>query len=134
MRALPDVTASPFPFQSSVRQFSHALNRCSPQQFLEMGTLHQEMLQQEKSLDFYVELLRKDQLDENVQLEALEKCVNYFACVYASHFRDTCNGVWLLTDQAKALLSAADGLILLSNRVHSMMQVRYSEWFISVQQ
>lgn len=91
-----------------------------------MGTLHQEMLQQEKSVDFYVELLRKDQLDENVQLEALEKSVNYFSCIYASQFKETVNGVWLLTDQAKALLSAADGLILLSNRVHSIMQVLFS--------
>ena len=77
---------------------------------------------QEKSLDMYVELLRKDQLDENVQLEALEKIVNYFSSIYAVQFSSVFNGVTLLTDQSKVLMAAADGLTILSNRIQSMMQ------------
>ena len=80
------------------------------------------MIVQEKSLDMYVELLRKDQLDENVQLEALEKIVTYFSSIYAVQFSSVFNGVTLLTDQSKVLLAASDGLIVLSNRVQSMMQ------------
>lgn len=109
--------------QGVVRQFAHALNSCSPQQFLELGTLHQEMLQQEKALDFYVELLRKDQLDENVQLEPIEKVVTYFNSIYAVQFSSVTNGVALLTDHAKILLAACSGLTALGNRVQSMMQV-----------
>lgn len=81
------------------------------------------MLQQEKALDFYVELLRKDQLDENVQLEALEKVVTYFNSIYAVQFSSVTNGVALLTDHAKILLAACCGLNALSTRVQSMMQV-----------
>jgi dynactin 1 len=81
-----------------------------------MGTLHQEMLQQEKAIDFYVELLRKDQLDENVQLDALEKVVNYFNSIYAVQFSSVINGVHLLTDHSKVLLASCCGL--------TMMQVR----------
>jgi hypothetical protein len=78
-----------------------------PQQFLEMRTLHyQEMLQQEKAIDFYVELLRKDQLDENVQLDALEKVVNYFNSIYAVQFSSVVNGAALLTDHGKVLLAS----------------------------
>ena len=117
--------------QGVVRQFSHALNSCSPQQFLEMGTLHQEMLQQEKALDFYVELLRKDQLDENVQLEALEKVVTYFNSIYAVQFSSTVNGVALLTDHSKVLLATCGGLMALGNRVQSMMQVTI-DWMIDL--
>lgn len=111
-----------FALQGVVRQFSYALNSCSPQQFLEMGTLHQEMLQQEKAIDFYVELLRKDQLDENVQLEALEKVVTYFNSIYAVQFSSFTNGVALLTDHAKVLLASCCGLTALGSRVQSMMQ------------
>jgi len=88
-----------------------------------MGGLYPEMVQQEKALDMYVELLRKDQLDENVQLEALEKVATYFHSIYAVQFSGIHNGVALLTDQAKVLLAAADGLNLLSNRINSVMQV-----------
>ena len=96
-----------------------------------MGTLHQEMLQQEKALDFYVELLRKDQLDENVQLEALEKVVTYFNSIYAVQFSSTVNGVALLTDHSKVLLATCGGLMALGNRVQSMMQVTI-DWMIDL--
>jgi dynactin 1 len=89
-----------------------------------MGTLHQEMLQQEKAIDFYVELLRKDQLDENVQLDALEKVVNYFNSIYAVQFSSVINGVHLLTDHSKVLLASFCGLTALGTRVQAMMQVR----------
>ena len=57
-----------------------------------------------------------------MQLEALEKVVTYFHSIYAVQFGGVHNGVNLLTDQAKVLLAAADGLVLLGNRVQSMMQ------------
>lgn len=120
-----------FDIQGVVRQFLHALNSCSPQQFLEFGTLHQEMLQQEKALDFYVELLRKDQLDENVQLDALEKVVVYFNSIYAVQFSAVVNGAALLTDHAKILLAACCGLATLSDRVQSMLQVNLTHICLS---
>ena len=51
-------------FQCICRQYSNALNNCAPEQFLEIGAFYPEMIVQEKSVDFYVELLRKDQVND----------------------------------------------------------------------
>ena len=50
-----------------------------------MGTLYPEMSAHERAVDFYIELLRKDQLDENVPIETIEKCLNYFQHIYPLH-------------------------------------------------
>jgi len=111
--------------QGVVRQYSLALGSCSPQQFLEIGAVHAEMSQQEKALDMYVDLLRKDQLDENIQLDPLEKIMTYFNSIYTAHFSSLCHGVSLLTDHSKVLLAVSDGLTVLSHRVQHMMQTGY---------
>ena len=50
-------------FQSiSFFQYETALNTCDPQTLLRIGTLYPEMSVHEKSVDFYIELLRKDQV------------------------------------------------------------------------
>jgi len=82
------------------------------------------MSQQEKALDTYVDLLRKDQLDENIQLDTLEKILAYFNTIHTVHFSFQSHGVSLLTDHSKALLAASDGLTVLSQRVQHMMQVK----------
>lgn len=43
-----------------------------------MGTLHSEMSVHERTLDFLIELLHKDQLDETVQVEPLTKAIKYY--------------------------------------------------------
>lgn len=46
--------------------------------FKRMGTLHSEMSVHERSLDFLIDLLHKDQLDETVQVEPLTKAIKYY--------------------------------------------------------
>lgn len=61
---------------AQLRQFESALNGCAPETFLKMGTLYPEMSVHEKAgLDFYIDLLRKSQLDENVPIDNAEKCL-----------------------------------------------------------
>lgn len=43
-----------------------------------MGTLYSEMSVHERSLDFLIDLLHKDQLDETVQVEPLTKAIKYY--------------------------------------------------------
>lgn len=43
-----------------------------------MGTLYPEMSVHERSLDFLIELLHKDQLDETVNVEPLTKAIKYY--------------------------------------------------------
>ena len=45
---------------------------------LKVGTLLPELAVHEKSVDHFIELLRKDQLDENTSMEPLEKSISYF--------------------------------------------------------
>lgn len=55
-----------------------ALNTCSVDVFKRMGTLYSEMNFHERSLDYFINLLHKDQLDETVQVEPLTKAVKYY--------------------------------------------------------
>lgn len=43
-----------------------------------MGTLYSEMNFHERSLDYFIDLLHKDQLDETVQVEPLTKAIKYY--------------------------------------------------------
>lgn len=43
-----------------------------------MGTLYSEMSVHERSLDFFIDLLHKDQLDETVHVEPLTKAIKYY--------------------------------------------------------
>lgn len=71
--------------QCSVIYFIHqifspprALNCCSVQVYMQMGTLYSEMSVHERSLDFFIDLLHKDQLDETVHVEPLTKAIKYY--------------------------------------------------------
>lgn len=55
-----------------------ALKTCSVDVFKRMGTLHSEMSFHERSLDYFIDLLHKDQLDETVQVEPLTKTIKYY--------------------------------------------------------
>ena len=70
---------------TTLHQYNYALSTCSPEVFLKIGTLFPEMSAHEKSVDFYIELLRKDQLDENVPIDGMEKCLHYFQSIYPLH-------------------------------------------------
>lgn len=70
------------------------------------------MLAQEKSVDNLIELLKRDQLDENVPTEALERCINYFNYMYPLLLSEDSqlNHNQLLIDNVKALNSALDSI------------------------
>ncbi len=113
-----------------MQQFETALNTCEPQTLLRIGTLYSEMAVHEKSVDFYIDLLRKDQvgllvvrktssldnknldffqLDENVPLENLEKSLHYFGQIYPLHLSgEKINHGKFLANHLKVFSSAAD--------------------------
>uniref|UniRef100_A0A4W4GT44 Dynactin subunit 1 n=1 Tax=Electrophorus electricus TaxID=8005 RepID=A0A4W4GT44_ELEEL len=67
--------------QAILHKYEQALNQCSVEVFKRMGTLYSEMSVHERSLDFLIDLLHKDQLDETVQVEPLTKAIKYYQCV-----------------------------------------------------
>lgn len=59
-----------------------------------------------------MELVKRDQLDENIHSEAIEKCVNYFNTMYPIllGIENPQNHTLLLSDNVKTLSSACDGI------------------------
>lgn len=95
----------------TLHQFNHALSTCSVDTLLRVGTLYPEMSVHEKGLDFYIELLHKGQLDENVHVTNLEKTVSYFDTIYPMNLAESkTNCDVFLADHVKMGLAAVDNL------------------------
>ncbi|KAH3855895.1 hypothetical protein DPMN_098470, partial [Dreissena polymorpha] len=95
--------------QSVMRQYDSALKTCSVDLFLKVGTLLPEMAAHEKSLDHYIDLLRKDQLDETTSVELLEKSINFFQQLYSVHLSgEEVNCTTFMNDQTRLVLSACE--------------------------
>ena len=108
----------------TLNQFHTALNCCNPESFLRMGTLYPEMSVHERAVDFYIELLRKDQLDENVPIETIEKSLTYFQQIFPLHLGQDPNLVnhgQVLSDSLKTYNAACDCLHQLSSMIKCMM-------------
>ncbi|KAF5292478.1 hypothetical protein FQA39_LY14025 [Lamprigera yunnana] len=101
-----------YSLQTILHQYQYALNTCKPEVLLKVGGSQAEMAIQEKIIDGFVELIKRDQLDENIHSEAIEKCVNYFNTLYPILLGpdNPVNHTILLSDNIKALLSACDGI------------------------
>ncbi|XP_019625967.1 PREDICTED: dynactin subunit 1-like isoform X19 [Branchiostoma belcheri] len=65
-------------FQSILHKYDKALNSCSVELYMKVGTLYPEMAQHERALDHLIDLLKKDQLDETVSMEALNKAIAFY--------------------------------------------------------
>ncbi|XP_075943082.1 dynactin subunit 1-like isoform X6 [Anarhichas minor] len=74
--------------QAILHKYEQALNTCSVEVFKRMGTLYSEMNFHERSLDYFIDLLHKDQLDETVQVEPLTKAIKYYQQLYSVHLAD----------------------------------------------
>ncbi|XP_067656587.1 dynactin subunit 1-like isoform X2 [Haliotis asinina] len=95
--------------QGIMRQYESALSTCSTELFTKIGTLLPEMMAHEKAVDYFIDLLRKDQLDETISLELLEKSINFFQQLYSVHLvNEKMDCTTLLSDQVKQVLSACD--------------------------
>lgn len=103
----------------------HSLNTAKSEHLLKAGSAFPEMCAQEKVLDGFIELVKRDQLDENVPTEAMEKCVSYFNIMYPMllGIENTMNQSQLLNDNVKVLASASDGInndaIVIRNLIES---------------
>ncbi|KAJ8931890.1 hypothetical protein NQ314_015159 [Rhamnusium bicolor] len=100
-----------FALQTILHQYYYALNTCKPNALLKVGATYPEMAAQEKVIDGFVELVKRDQLDENVPTEALEKSVGYFNTLFPVLLGSDIkiNHTQLLGDNVKCLLAVADG-------------------------
>ncbi|XP_044001039.1 dynactin subunit 1 isoform X2 [Aphidius gifuensis] len=91
-----------YALQTVLGCFESCLNTCSPDNLLKVGAVYPEMLAQEKSLDFFIQLAKKDQLDENVPLEGIEKCSSYFSTMFSVLFGECSVS---MSNQAKMVMN-----------------------------
>ncbi|XP_066262436.1 dynactin subunit 1 [Euwallacea similis] len=100
-----------YALQSVLRQYYYTLQTCKPEALLKVGGTYPEMAAQEKAVDGFVEMVKRDQLDENAFLEPLEKCFNYFNTLYPALLgaEEKLNQSQLVSDHIKLLSSAVDG-------------------------
>lgn len=109
-----------------LHQFVHGLNTCKPETLLKAGQSYVDMVQQEKALDAYIELLKQDKVDENVNTDSLERIVTYFTTVHNNliiQSGDT--GIHqgqLLADTGKAVLCAIDSINTDVNIILSLVE------------
>nr|XP_043878612.1 dynactin subunit 1a isoform X6 [Solea senegalensis] len=95
--------------QATLHKYEQALNTCSVEVFKRMGTLYSEMTFHERSLDYFIDLLYKDQLDETVQVEPLTKAIKYYQQLYSVHLADHTEDCTVqLADHIKFTQSALD--------------------------
>uniref|UniRef100_A0A4W6EMV9 Dynactin subunit 1 n=1 Tax=Lates calcarifer TaxID=8187 RepID=A0A4W6EMV9_LATCA len=95
--------------QATLHKYEQALNNCNVEIFKRMGTLYSEMSFHERSLDYFIDLLHKDQLDETVQVEPLTKAIKYYQQLYSVHLADQTEDCTVqLADHIKFTQSALD--------------------------
>ncbi|XP_045557478.1 dynactin subunit 1 isoform X9 [Salmo salar] len=95
--------------QATLHKYQQALNCCSVQVYMQMGTLYSEMSVHERSLDFFIDLLHKDQLDETVHVEPLTKAIKYYQQLYSIHLAEQTEDCTVqLADHIKFIQSALD--------------------------
>lgn len=95
--------------QATLHKYEQALHRCSVEVYKKVGTLYPEMSVHERSLDFLIELLHKDQLDETVNVEPLTKAIKYYQHLYSIHLADQAEDCTMqLSDHIKFTQSALD--------------------------
>ncbi|XP_073970364.1 dynactin subunit 1-like isoform X3 [Rhodnius prolixus] len=100
--------------QGILHQYVHSLNTCKPETLLKVGASYVDMAQQEKALDQYIELLKREQVDENLNTESLEKIVGYFNTLHPQLLLSSgdcsIHQGQLLADLGKAVLCAIDSI------------------------
>ncbi|XP_060951755.1 dynactin subunit 1-like isoform X1 [Limanda limanda] len=97
--------------QATLHKYEQALNNCDVEVFKRMGTLYSEMNFHERSLDYFIDLLHKDQLDETVQVEPLTKAIKYYQQLYSVHLADNTEDCTVqLADHIKFTQNALDSM------------------------
>nr|XP_031540947.1 dynactin subunit 1 [Vicugna pacos] len=109
--------------QATLHRYEHALSQCHVDMYKKVGSLYPEMSAHERSLDFLIELLHKDQLDETVNVEPLTKAIKYYQHLYSIHLADQPeDSTMQLADHIKFTQSALDCMSVEAGRLRAFLQ------------
>ncbi|XP_026879376.2 dynactin subunit 1 isoform X2 [Electrophorus electricus] len=119
--------------QATLHKYEHALNQCEVDVYKRVGSLYSEMCVHERSLDFLIDLLHKDQLDETVNVEPLTKAIRYYQHLYSIHLVQQAEDCTMqLADHIKFTQSALDCMAVEVGRLRSFLQAGEEETQLSV--
>ncbi|KAL7291348.1 hypothetical protein TKK_0014946 [Trichogramma kaykai] len=106
------LAAHMYSLQTSLGCFDSALKACSTENLLKLGSAYPEIAAQEKAVDSLIELAKRDQLDENLAMEAIERCCAYFFTLYGVYFgeEDFANQAKLVYNGTKCIGSACEAI------------------------
>uniref|UniRef100_A0AAQ4PP88 Dynactin subunit 1 n=1 Tax=Gasterosteus aculeatus aculeatus TaxID=481459 RepID=A0AAQ4PP88_GASAC len=108
--------------QATLHKYEQALAQCSVDVYKKVGALYPEMSVHERSLDFLIDLLHKDQLDETVNVEPLTKAIKYYQHLYSIHLADQDEDCTMqLADHIRFTQSALDCMAVEVGRLRSFL-------------
>ncbi|XP_076830386.1 dynactin subunit 1 isoform X2 [Brachyhypopomus gauderio] len=114
--------------QATLHKYEHALNQCEVEVYKRVGSLYSEMCVHERSLDFLIDLLHKDQLDETVNVQPLTKAIRYYQHLYSIHLADQAEDCTMqLADHIKFTQSALDCMAVEVGRLQAFLQAGEEE-------
>ncbi|XP_023208089.1 dynactin subunit 1 isoform X9 [Xiphophorus maculatus] len=108
--------------QATLHKYEQALSQCSVEIYKKVGSLYPEMSVHERSLDFLIDLLHKDQLDETVNVEPLTKAIKYYQHLYSIHLADQSEDCTIqLADHIRFTQSALDCMAVEVGRLRAFL-------------
>ncbi|XP_075963324.1 dynactin subunit 1 [Anarhichas minor] len=108
--------------QATLHKYEQALDQCSVDVYKKIGSLYPEMSVHERSLDFLIDLLHKDQLDETVNVELLTKAIKYYQHLYSIHLSDQNEDCTMqLADHIRFTQSALDCMAVEVGRLRAFL-------------
>ncbi|XP_048060528.1 dynactin subunit 1 isoform X3 [Megalobrama amblycephala] len=114
--------------QAALHKYEHALSQCSVDVYKRVGSLYSEMSVHERSLDFLIDLLYKDLLDETVNVEPLTKAIKYYQHLYSIHLAEQPEDCTMqLADHIKFTQSALDCMAVEVGRLRAFIQTGQDE-------
>jgi len=112
-----------YALQTTLSCFESVLNSCSADILLKAGAAYPEMAAQEKSLDSLIELAKRDQLDENLPMDAIEKCCGYFATMFSVLFGESAiNQARLIVNGTRTLGNTCDSIVTDAAAIKTLIQ------------
>ncbi|XP_026165164.1 dynactin subunit 1 isoform X5 [Mastacembelus armatus] len=108
--------------QATLHKYEQALAQCGVEVYKKIGSLYPEMSVHERSLDFLIDLLHKDQLDETVNVEPLTKAIKYYQHLYSIHLAEQNEDCTVqLADHIRFTQSALDCMAVEVGRLRAFL-------------
>eukprot|EP00794_Sanderia_malayensis_P005248 gene5248-5912_t len=110
-------------FQKIVGEYLRAVKTCEVTVFTRASSQYPELAADEKYIDYYIQLLSRDQLDDTVSLEPLEKVIKHYKILYSLHLgAHPLSETEYLWDAIKIINSGAECLSVDVQRLKALAQ------------